>query len=136
LYLAHSADLGKTFTGPKKLGVGSWKLDGCPMDGGGLVVSEQRKPQTVWIREDKIYACQPGEPEVVIGEGKSCTMTTVNGKNVYAWVKNGTVTVLKPDGQELLLGKGFMPVLTPLDDHSFVCVWENNKQIMAENISL
>jgi hypothetical protein len=38
-------------------------------------------------------------------------METVNGKNVYAWVENGNVIVLKPQGMKKVLGKGQLPVL-------------------------
>ncbi|MEJ7682118.1 MAG: sialidase family protein [Segetibacter sp.] len=36
LYVIKSSDGGKSFAQAQKLGKGSWKLNGCPMDGGGL----------------------------------------------------------------------------------------------------
>lgn len=41
IYHTSSTDKGKTFTVPQKLGQGTWKLQGCPMDGGGLAVNER-----------------------------------------------------------------------------------------------
>jgi hypothetical protein len=29
-------------------------------------------------------------------KGKNCTIESVNGKNVYAWVEDGEVIILKP----------------------------------------
>lgn len=136
LYLIHSKDAGKTFGTAKKLGKDSWKLDGCPMDGGGLVVDKSNKVQTVWRRKDKIYSCTPDEPEQLIGQGKSCTMTTVNGKNLYAWVENGKVTIVRADGNKQILGEGMMPALTALNNHAVVCVWENDRQIQSAIIDL
>lgn len=55
LYLISSSNGGKTFGQAQKLGVGSWKLNGCPMDGGGLAVDKKGTPETVWRREGKIF---------------------------------------------------------------------------------
>lgn len=38
MYLSKSVNGGKSFNEVQKLGVGSWKLNGCPMDGGGLAI--------------------------------------------------------------------------------------------------
>jgi hypothetical protein len=83
----------------------------------------------VWRREAKIYACEPGKAETEIGQGKSCTMETVNGKNVYAWVENGDVVVLKPGGKKQVVGKGLMPVLKAVNNEQVLCVWEDEKQV-------
>src|SRR5919199_1471209 len=56
LYLITSSNNGKTFGQAQKLGVGNWKLNGCPMDGGGLAVNKNGTAETVWRREGKIYA--------------------------------------------------------------------------------
>lgn len=136
LYLIHSADGGKTFGTAEKLGIDSWKLDGCPMDGGGLTVGKGNQVQTVWRRKDKIYSCTPGEPEQLVGQGKNCTMTTVNGKSVYAWVENGEVTIVRPNGNKQILGGGMMPVLSVLNNHAVVCVWENDRQVHSAIIDM
>jgi hypothetical protein len=129
LYLVSSVDRGKTFGKAQKLGKDSWKLNGCPMDGGALTINDKGKIQTVWRREGAIYAAEPGKPEKQIGEGKICTMTSVNNTNVYSWIENGEVVVLLPDGKKISTGKGTMPVLEPIDKHTVACVWENEKQI-------
>jgi hypothetical protein len=136
LYLIKSDDGGKSFGKAKKLGNGSWKLNGCPMDGGGLAITTNGNPETVWRREGKIYAASPGEPEKEIGEGRGCSMETVNNKNVYAWSENGNVMVLKPGGSKVDLGKGSLPLVKALDNEHVVCVWENEKQILASVVDL
>ena len=135
LYLISSSNGGKTFGQAQKLGVGSWKLNGCPMDGGGLVVNTNGIPQTVWRRESKIYAATPGF-ETVLGEGRGCSMETVNGKNIYTWTSNGDVVVVKPQGQKKVLGKGSQPLLKALNNEHVICVWENDKQIHAQVLEL
>src|SRR5678816_3462823 len=100
LYLVHSSDGGNTFGQAQKLGNESWALNGCPMDGGGLVINKNGNPETVWRRHNKIYASEPGKPEKEIGEGRNCTIESVNGKNVYAWTETGEVIILKPQGMK------------------------------------
>ncbi len=81
LHLIQSSNGGASFGKVQKLGVGSWKLNGCPMDGGGLTVNKNGTVETVWRREGKIFAATPGKPEKEIGEGRGCTLESVNGKN-------------------------------------------------------
>ncbi len=129
LYLVHSSDGGNSFGQAQKLGNGSWALKGCPMDGGGLVINNNGGAETVWRRENKIYACEPGKPEKEIGEGKSCTMVSLEGKNVYAWTEKGEVVCILPNGEKVLLGKGILPVLTAINDKKIICIWENEMEI-------
>lgn len=136
LYLANSGNGGKSFVNAQKLGAGNWKLNGCPMDGGGLTINNNGIPQTVWRREGKIYASTIGSPEKEIGEGRGCTMETVNNKNVYAWTENGTVFLIKPQGEKIGLGKGSQPMIKALNNEHVICVWENDKQIHASVLEL
>ncbi len=136
LYLIQSVDEGYSFRQAKKLGTGSWKLNGCPMDGGGLVTDQSGNPETVWRREEKIYASVPGIPEKEIGEGRGCSIETVNNKNIYAWTEKGNVVVLKPGGLKVDLGKGSLPLLKALNENQVVCVWENDKQILGAVLDL
>jgi hypothetical protein len=136
LYVIQSSNNGASFGQAQKLGMGSWKLDGCPMDGGGLAVNENGKVQTVWKREGKIYAAMPGMPENEIGEGRGCTIETVNNQNVYAYTEKGEVVFRKPKGQKEVLGKGSQPVLKALDKEHVICVWENDKQVHASIMEL
>jgi hypothetical protein len=136
LYLTESADGGKTFGEAKKSGSGSWKLNGCPMDGGGLVVNANKIPQAVWRRKDAIYTAEPGSQEKVIGTGRSCTIETINNKNIYAWTEKGDVVVMKGDGTKINLGKGNMPLLKAINNKKVICVWENENEIFTESLEL
>lgn len=129
LYLIQSTDAGQTFGKAQKLGRGSWQLNACPMDGGGLTINSQGTIETVWRRENTIYACEPDRAEKALGEGKGCSIETVNGKNIYAWSANGSVTCLLPDGTTKVIGKGSLPLLKSVSNNEAVCVWENNKHI-------
>lgn len=136
LYLITSHDAGKRFSKAQKLGKGSWALNGCPMDGGAIALNNSDKPVTVWNRKGIIYTCEPGAEEREVGKGRSCTLTTVNGKNVYAWLENGEVIILRPGGEKVSLAKGIQPLLAPIDNDHVLCIWENEKQIQSSIVDL
>lgn len=136
MYLIRSTDGGNTFGQAEKLGKGSWALNGCPMDGGGLTIHDDNKIQTVWRREGKIYAYRPGETESEIGEGRGCTLASVNNQTIYTWTENGQVVCLLPKTGKKIMGKGRYPVLQAISDDQLMCVWENEKQIHAQVVQL
>ncbi len=136
LYLIQSSDGGAHFKTAQKLGQESWALNGCPMDGGGLAINKNGIPQTVWNRKGKIYSDEPGMPEKEIGSGKGCAIESVNDRNIYAWVENGEVVVLKPDGNKVTLGKGQLPVVKAIDKEHVICVWENNRHVQKALMTL
>jgi hypothetical protein len=129
VYLAQSTDSGKTFAAPGKLGTGSWKLDGCPMDGGSLVLNSDHSVHTVWRRESNIFSAVAGKPEQMIGTGKGCTIETDGNTNIYSWIENGQVVVIKSNGEKKVLGPGIQPVIKAIDSGHILCIWENEKQI-------
>ena len=115
----------------QKLGDGSWALNGCPMDGGGLTINTRNQAETVWNRKGKIYACEPGKPEIEIGSGKNCTIESATPNNLYAWTENGEVIIRMLQGMQKNLGKGQLPLIKNINDEQVVCIWENDKQIHA-----
>ena len=129
LYLIQSSDGGNSFGQAQKLGNGSWALNGCPMDGGALTISNIGNAETVWNRKGMIYSCEPGKQEIELGKGKNCSIETVNGKNVYAWVNDNNVIVRKPHGIEMNFGKGQLPILKAINKEHVLCIWEDDKQI-------
>lgn len=131
-----SSDGGNKFGQAQKLGSGSWPLNGCPMDGGGLAIDKNGTPETVWNRKGMIYACEPGKEETEIGKGRSCTMESVNGKKVFAWVEDGDVIVRKPQGMKKNLGKGQLPLLRAVNNEHVLCIWENEKHIFKAVLEL
>ena len=136
LYLVQSHDGGNNFGKAQKLGNGSWTLNGCPMDGGGLTVNAGGTPQTIWRRQSKIFTCEPGKPEIEIGEGKNCSIESVNGKNVYAWTENGEVVCVLTNGKKQNLGKGMLPIVKAVNNKSVICIWENERKIYKAVLEL
>ena len=136
MYLIKSSDHANTFGEAKKLGNGSWALNGCPMDGGGLTINNNSIPQTIWRREGKIYACEPGKAELEIAEGKNGSVEFVNGKNVYAWAEKGEIIVRNSTGMKKNLGKGQLPLIKGVNNEHIICVWEHEKKIHTALIKI
>jgi BNR repeat-like domain len=136
LYLVQSDDTGSTFGQAQKLGNGNWALDGCPMDGGALAINATGNLQTVWRRKDKIFSCVPGEAELELGEGKSCTLEIVDGKMVYAWVNAGELVCVLPGEKKILLGKGQLPALKAINERQLICIWEYDKEIYRSVVEI
>ena len=56
-----------------KQGTGTWKLEACPMDGGGIAL-HNGEIVTAWRREHDIYLAHPGKPEVKLGPGQDVAL--------------------------------------------------------------
>lgn len=93
MYETTSTDGGRTFAPAEKLGVGTWPLNGCPMDGGGLAGS-----YAVWRREDSVYysADRPGEH--LLARGKQPVVGLGRAGPYFVW----------QDGLRLMVNKGIL----------------------------
>lgn len=135
LYLAHSGDAGKTYAAPQKMGSGTWKLAGCPMDGGGLSLTKTGKPITVWRRESTVYQASPGEPEQVVSSGKNGSVASGPNGPVFAWEAAGIIYVKQPDKPAVALGSGQWPRVA-VAGQTVVVVWENKGRVQSTALSV
>jgi hypothetical protein len=127
MYITSSVD-GADFTKPEKLGHGSWKMNACPMDGGGIGLHRGRV-LTAWRREKEIYLAAPGEAERRIAEG---TDVTISG-HYAAWVSGGIVQVLRPGASQAeTAGRGSFPNLLTLPDGKALAAWEDEGRIVVQ----
>jgi hypothetical protein len=100
MYLAKSDDAGKSFGLARKTGVGSWKLNACPMDGGDLAVSPTGSLTTVWRRNGQIYSTDPEEPsEKLLGRGEQPVVTTISRGQYFVWLtrRRGDLLISAPN---------------------------------------
>jgi len=135
LHIIQSSDGGLHFSKAQKLGEGNWKLNGCPMDGGGLVINENHTVLTVWRREGKIYSCVAGKKEEAVAEGRQCKIAGKSGNNFIAFMSKGNIYCLKPGGERIELGTGGYPELAAIDNTSALCAWENDGKIFYSVIT-
>jgi len=132
LYLAKSRD-GVTFSKPEKLGEGSWQLNACPMDGGGLSVSGGRTV-TAWRRDQSVFLDEPGHAETRIGTGKDVALAVDGDRPYAAWV-NGTKVEAWLDGKLVTLAEsGAFPSLTALAGGGVLAAWEENGGIQIRRL--
>jgi hypothetical protein len=131
MYLAVSSDGGKTFR-TQKLGQGSWPLNACPMDGGGLALNAHGSLVSIWRREHTVFAASPGEPEKEIGAGKDPAIAMATNGGVYAaWsAPDGLKAIVPGNSQPLTLAPhgafvslaGAGPVLAAWEDQGSIVI--------------
>lgn len=131
-YIIHSRD-GKTFSQPEKLGLGTWKIDACPMDGGGLTHSSG-KTITAWRREADLFLAEPGKPETKIGRGRDIAVTASKAKTYAAWIEDNRLTLWVDGKTEPLAESASFPTLTALPDGGAIAAWEQDGGISVQRI--
>lgn len=132
MWLASSADGGKSFTA-RKLGEGTWKLNACPMDGGGVVLGKDGKPATTWRREGQIFLTN-GEKFLAPGwNGKDPAIAMgSDGKPVVVWTE--AMKVLFSEGGEprVLAEHGSTPAIA--GGKQVIAAWESGNGISVLRI--
>lgn len=135
LYLLESSDRGTSFTNAQKLGMGTWKLNGCPMDGGGVVIDGSGAIQTTWQREGTVYYCKPGGTEINMGKGRICSIAGTAGNTVISMQNSDTVEVMKlSQKKEISIGTGSFLKSIVLPDSKVLCVWEQDIKIKFKKV--
>ncbi len=135
MYLLTSIDGGQTFGKAEKIGEGTWKLNACPMDGGGLSIGPNGKLSTVWRRADKLYTARPGQSEVELTTGKNAKIVTTQKGDYIVFQQNGQLWKITPgQPKPITLGPGAYAKLTRLANDRVLCLWEQDGAIRAEVI--
>ncbi|RUL83573.1 exo-alpha-sialidase [Tautonia sociabilis] len=134
LYLTSSTDGGETFGPAEKLGLGTWPLDACPMDGGALAAGPGGRVQTVWMRDGAMFAARPGEAERPLGGGIQGWTALGPGGGYSVWLERrpGRLLALIPEGPAplTLAERANDPVVAaaPGGRGPVVAVWEANAE--------
>ena len=125
LHLIKSVN-GVNFGKARKLGSGTWKINACPMDGGGFVVAKGQVT-SVWRRDGEIVLDEPGHAEQSIAAGKDVAITRGKRGLYLAWTgKDGAIQVRPPGAPEpMAIGpEGGFVHLMPIEDGSVLAAWE------------
>jgi len=135
LYLLKSLNGGISFAAAQKLGVDTWKLNGCPMDGGGITISHAGNIQTTWQRKGEIFYAEPGKPEVLIAKGRNSSIAGAGFNTVITFHANDSVKVFYlKNKKETAIAKGAFIKSVVLPGNKIICVWEDNNQIKFKKI--
>ena len=130
IYYAVSTDKGKSFSAAQKSGSGTWTLKACPMDGGGLVVSETGTIGTAWRRNDGVYYSPDGKSEQKVGNGRDVSMAQYKSIAIVSWQEKSTIKVLDIYKKSTFeIGQGMSPRVYILHNRKPLCVWEDDKTI-------
>lgn len=130
LYLVTSSDAGQSFSDAQKLGNGTWPLNGCPMDGGGVGIDANNQVHTAWQRDGVVFYSLPGQPEQPIGEGRHVDL---NGSFI-TWEASGVMMMKPINGQQRSLGEGTSLKVIEMKDTSMLEVWEKDDQIFFKKL--
>ena len=131
-YLLH-ADAAHRFGAPRKVGDGTWKINACPMDGGGLVHAGARTI-TAWRRMNDIFMAEPGKPETKIGEGKDVTMAAAGDRVYVAWIKDDQLILWENGNEQKIAAHAAYPALTSLPAGGALLAWEENNGISTRRL--
>jgi hypothetical protein len=134
MYLARSSD-GMTFSAPERLGTGTWKLNACPMDGGGLAVSS-RGIMTVWRRDHDLFLDRPREKEVAIGEGRDVAIAAGPDGVYVIWSAPRGIEVLAPGRNQpvTVAPQGSFPSIVALPRGGALAAWEDAGRITVRRV--
>lgn len=134
LYLLHW-EPGNPPSEAQKVGTGSWILNACPMDGGGLA---QRGDEiaTAWRRDKTVYLTEAGNKEVAIGEGKDVAAAMGSRGAYAAWTGANGIELHEP-GQKTsrsLSPSGAFPAMATLSNGSVLVAWEEGGRIETKTV--
>jgi hypothetical protein len=133
MYLASSVDGGRSFGPARKLGQGTWPLEACPMDGGGLAVNADGGVETVWRREKEVFRCTAGRAEVSLGRGEQGWAASGTSGVYLVWIvgRPGTLQALLPGSDQpvRLADRAWDPVVAgPVNGRGpIVAAWEEGR---------
>ncbi len=123
-YLIRS-EAGGPFSRPEKLGTGTWKINACPMDGGGIA-HDGNRTVTAWRRDGEVFLAEPGRAEIKIGEGKDVAVAAGAGRVHAAWIKGGQLLYSTGRKVEVVAEQAAFPSLAALPDGAALAAWESN----------
>lgn len=119
----------------KKVGAGTWKLEACPMDGGG-VAFDGRTAVTVWRREGALFLTRGEGPEEPVGLGKDPAIALTPRGTFLAWTtKDGGIAVRTPGAEPRAVApEGGYASLAALPDGSVLAAWETKAGLGFERL--
>ncbi len=133
MYLATSRE-GLTSSAPKKLGNGTWQLNACPMDGGGLVISPTGI-LTAWLRDARAYLASPDQAERQVGTGKDVAVASSGRQDLCRLGDRHEGRDLWMDGKvEALVANGAFPSVTVLPNGGAPAAWEETGSIQIRRL--
>ncbi len=137
MYLCLSPDRGKSFAPAQKIGVGSWPLNACPMDGGAIASDAKGRIFSAWRREETVYLCSPGQVERRIEEGQQPWVAAGKSGTWCAYLvgRPGRLRLRDPGGVISTVAEGANdPVLSANNRGAVALAWAGPSGLYAARL--
>lgn len=132
IWLATSRDGGKSFAA-KKVGEGTWVLNACPMDGGGLGVKANGDVVTSWRRDKQIFWTDGTAFQAPQWAGKDSALALdAAGKPVLVWTDGMRLMVYDGAVKELAEHGGYGSVAASAA--GVLAAWESGIGIKVQRL--
>ncbi|HTP36652.1 MAG TPA: sialidase family protein, partial [Candidatus Acidoferrales bacterium] len=118
-------------SGPaEKQGGATWKLEACPMDGGGLAVRNGRVG-SAWRRDKDVYLVEPGRPERKLAAGQDIALAANNQGWYAVWSSPAGIQAMLPGATEVthVAPAGAFPAIVTTPGGVVMAAWEENGAI-------
>lgn len=125
LYLLSSRANEQSFGKAQKLGQGTWVLNACPMDGGGIAHANG-VAVTAWRRDREIYLATPGRPEAQLGQGQDVALAVSESRPYAVWIQSSQLIAWIDGKTQTLATRAAMPALTALPSGGVLAAWEQD----------
>jgi hypothetical protein len=123
---------GQSIGAPAKLGTGTWAINACPMDGGGIAL-KKGSLISAWRRDGEIFLATPGEAEKPIAKGKDVVLATSGPAVLAAWTDGGINSYVS--GRIVRLSdEGAFPTVIGMGDGSALVAWEEKGAISIHRV--
>ena len=124
LYTATSRDE-RTFSPAQKLGTGTWKLNGCPMDGGSIAFTAQKQMLTAWRREGTVFTASGPEAEKLLAPNAAQPLIVTNaGGQALLWEAGGSLWIEADDAKPGILAARGRMASAGAFGKGFIVTWE------------
>jgi len=125
-YMTASRD-GRGFSPATKLGVGTWKLNGCPMDGGYLTFSSAGNWLAVWRRERSVFASDASSPEKQLADDAMQPVAGFAGKTpLVLWETSGVLMLQRGTAAPARFASGAASASIASGTEAASIVWESS----------
>ena len=129
LHFTKSTDKGESFAPPQKLGSGTWKINGCPMDGGGFTSFGNDGIMSAWQREGMVYTAASDLSEQLIGAGRAPSISGPRDHYSIVYTKGDEVMAIhEPMTMSEKIGNGTSAKVLASDD-KILYIWVSDKGI-------
>jgi hypothetical protein len=131
MYLTRSRD-GVTFAPATRIGTGTWVLNACPMDGGGIDF-DMNDVVSAWRREDGVYLSTGTTPERRLATGVHPVVRQFENHRDASWSSTDGVFLMRDGAGPMAIGPGRFPALVALRRRT-VIAWEHQGQVLVRAV--